>query len=399
MSRSKRIILLVDMNAFFVGCEMARNPALKGRPVAVAGNPKNRSGIILAANYEARSFGVRTTMILSNALKLCPDLQLVPPDHQFYEKVSKEVMDLLSSYTPLIEQNSIDEAWLDMTGCQALFGPAEKAAKTIMKDIHSSLDLMCSIGISENKFLSKMAADMKKPMGITQLWQDSIKEKLWPLPVAGMYGIGKQTAKRLANIGIETIGQLANFDQLILADRFGKHGIEMHRRANGIDTDPLIPRREDDIKSIGKSTTLSEDIVDLDRAKRVILSLADQIGITARKYNKKGRTVQITIKYSDFKVITRQKSVKATNLTKHIYQAGKELLEQVWDTALAVRLLGITITGFDEEKDQISMFEQLDSYLDNREEKLEKTADKLRNKHGMSILKPASLLKNEDKSP
>jgi DNA polymerase-4 len=257
---------------------------------------------------------------------------------------------------------------------------------------------MCSIGISENKFLSKMAADMKKPMGITQLWQDSIKEKLWPLPVASMYGIGKQTAKRLANIGIETIGQLANFDQLILADRFGKHGIEMHRRANGIDTDPLIPRREDDIKSIGKSTTLSEDIVDLVRAKRVILSLADQIGITARKYNKKGRTVQITIKYSDFKVITRQKSVKATNLTKHIYQAGKELLEQVWDTALAVRLLGITITGFDEEKDQISMFEQLDSYLDNREEKLEKTADKLRNKHGMSILKPASLLKNEDKS-
>src|SRR5690606_38927231 len=164
----QRVVFLVDMNAFFISCEMTRNNSLVGKPAAVAGDPKKRSGIILAANYEARKYGVKTTMVLHEAKKLCPGLILIPPDHRFYERKSREVMDLLSRYTPIIEQNSIDEAWLDMTGCEKLFGEPAESARSIMDAIINELGLWCSIGISENKFLSKMASEMKKPLGITE---------------------------------------------------------------------------------------------------------------------------------------------------------------------------------------------------------------------------------------
>ncbi len=163
-----RIIFLVDMNAFFISRESTRHPEIIGKPAAVAGEPKNRSGIILTANYEARKFGVKTTMVLHRALKLCPNMIIIPPDHYFYKQKSKEVMDILSEYTPVIEQNSIDEAWLDMTGCERIFGRPYQSAKHIMRHINRELGLDCSIGISENKFLAKMASEMKKPLGITR---------------------------------------------------------------------------------------------------------------------------------------------------------------------------------------------------------------------------------------
>ena len=174
----KRIVFLVDMNAFFISCEMSRNQGLKGKPAAVAGDPKNRMGIILAANYDARKYGIRTTMLVHEAKKLYPNILLVPPDHEFYEIKSREVMEILSRYTPIVQQNSIDEAWLDMTGCQGLFGEPAETAGRIMADIRRELDLWCSIGISDNKFLAKMASEMKKPLGITEIWQDDIKKKI-----------------------------------------------------------------------------------------------------------------------------------------------------------------------------------------------------------------------------
>ncbi len=187
------------MNAFFISCEMTRNNSLVAIPAAVAGDPKKRSGIILAANYEARSCGVKTTMIIHQALKLCPKLILVTPDHNFYGQKSADVMDLLANYTPLLEQNSIDEAWLDMTGTEGLFGKPFVAANRIMDDIKDRFGLWCSIGIAENKFLAKMAAEMKKPLGITELWEKDIPLKLWPLPVKEMYGIGGKTAEPRGN--------------------------------------------------------------------------------------------------------------------------------------------------------------------------------------------------------
>lgn len=395
----QRVVFLVDMNAFFISCETTRNPALKGIPAAVAGDPKKRTGIILAANYEARSFGVKTAMVLHEALKRCPDLKLVPPDHSFYEEKSKEVMGLLSSYTPVIEQNSIDEAWMDMTGCQALFGEPIEMAQKIIHHIKEKLSLWCSIGISENKFLSKMAADMKKPLGITELWIKDIQHKLWPLPVKSMYGIGKQTAKKLNQIGVETIGDLALLDEGFIKNHFGRLGIEMLHKANGIDASSVEPRSKDEIKSIGRSTTLSEDLSDIDPAKVILMKLADEVGMTARKHNKKGCTVQITIKYSNFNTITRQATISATNLTKEITSSGIQLFEKHWNPNSSVRLIGISLSGFaeDNQAKQISMFDLPEiNHSSFKEEKLEEAIDTIRNKYGASKIKRAALIKKHE---
>ena len=279
----QKVVFLVDMNAFFISCEMTRNASLVGTPAAVAGDPKKRTGIILAANYEARVYGVKTAMVLHEALKLCPKIILVSPDHRFYQQKSDEVMDLLSEYTPLLEQNSIDEAWLDMTGSEGLFGQPVAAAKRIMNEIKDRLGLWCSIGISENKFLAKMAAEMKKPLGITELWKPDIPNKLWPLPIGEMYGVGSKTAEKLNRFGIKTIGNLATSDLRTLSRELGKMGNEIYLHANGIDNSPVLEHSENDIKSIGREKTLAKDISDIEEAKRVLMELADDVGVTARK--------------------------------------------------------------------------------------------------------------------
>ena len=392
----QKVIFLVDMNAFFISCEMTRNDSLVGIPAAVAGDPKKRTGIILAANYEARSYGVKTTMLLHEALRLCPKLILVPPDHRFYGQKSEEVMDLLSNYTPVLEQNSIDEAWLDMTGCEGLFGKPVDAAKRIMDEIKDRLGLWCSIGIAENKFLAKMAAEMKKPLGITELWKHDIPIKFWPLPVKEMYGIGRKTAEKLNQMGIQTIGELAKLDVNLLVKTFGKSGNEIHLYANGIDDSPVVARMVDDMQSIGRSTTLPEDISDIEKAKLVLMELADDIGTTARRHNKKGRTVHITLKYSDFQVVTRQTTIPPTCTTKEIYQAGCSLLEQNWNRFRSVRLIGISLSGFHEDCSaaQLSLFDQMqDNVKDDKNERIDKAMDKIRNKHGSEKITFAALVK------
>ncbi len=395
----KRTVFLVDMNAFFIACEMTRNEELVGVPAAVAGDPKNRTGIILTSNYEARKFGVKTAMVLHEALKLCPQMKLVPPDHRFYSQKSKEVMELLSHYSPVIEQNSIDEAWLDMTGCEGIFGEPLESAKMIMESMHKELGLWCSIGISENKFLAKMASDIKKPLGITQLWKEDIPQKLWSLPIKAMQGIGKQTAKKLKELNINTIGDLALLSPPTISNLLGKRGTELHRLANGIDDSPVVPHAEDSMKSIGRSTTLSQNITDFDTARIVLMDLAEEVGMTARRYNKKGRTVQITLKYSNFDVITRQTTVPPTNLTKEIITVGVKLLRDNWSPYRPVRLIGISITGFNENCtiDQISMFDlPTISPKSNKDEQLETTIDKIREKYGVSTIKRGALM-NKDK--
>jgi DNA polymerase-4 len=377
---------------------MTRNDSLVGRPAAVAGDPKKRSGIILAANYEARSCGVKTTMVLHEALKLCPKIILVPPDHRFYAKRSKEVMNLLSNYTPVLEQNSIDEAWLDMTGCEGLFGTPVKAAKRIMDEIKDRLGLWCSIGIAENKFLAKMAAEMKKPLGITELWEADIPIKLWPLPVKELYGVGSKTAEKLNRMGMKTIGDLAKCDANLIIKTLGKGGNEIHLHAKGIDNSPVQAHLADDMKSIGRSTTLPEDISDIERAKLVLMELADDVGMTARRHGKKGRTVHITLKYSDFRVITRQTTIPATSSTKEIYRAGCSLLEQKWNRSHSLRLIGISLSGFHEggASDQLSLFDEMeDNVKSDKNERIDKAMDKIRNKHGSEIITFAALVKKE----
>jgi DNA polymerase-4 len=305
-------------------------------------------------------------------------------------------MDLLSNYTPLLEQNSIDEAWLDMTGCEGLFGNPLTAAKGIMAEIKGSLGLWCSIGIAKNKFLAKMAAEMKKPLGITELWETDIPIKLWPLPVQEMHGIGAKTAEKLNRMGIKTIGNLATFDVNLIIKTFGKGGNEIYLRAKGIDNSPVLARTADDMKSIGRSTTLPEDIYDIEKAKLVLMELADDIGMTARRHSKKGRTVHITLKYSDFRVLTKQITIPATFTTKEICQAGCRLLEQNWNKLYPVRLIGISLSGFHEDcsSDQLSLFDQRENtVINDKNKQIDEAMDKIRNKHGSETITFAALVK------
>lgn len=339
---------------------------------------------------------MKTAMVLYEALRLCPDMLLVPPDHAFYEEKSQEVMELLSHYSPVVEQNSIDEAWLDMTGTEGLFGKPEDAAKKIMDEIKDRLGLWCSIGIAENKFLAKMASEMEKPLGITTLWPDSIKTKLWPLPVNKMYGVGKKTGPKLNYMGIKTIGALAGYQKEHLIKTFGKAGINLHLHANGFDPTPLLPRTSGDMKSIGRSTTLSHDLSDIDKAKAVLLELTDHVGVTARKYDKKGCTVQITLKHADFRVLTRQATIPRTSATIEIYRVGCSLLDQNWDQFHPIRLIGISLSGFVDEEPpgQMSLFDfAQDEPKNDKEELIDQVMDKIRNKYGMAKINRGTLIK------
>jgi DNA polymerase IV len=305
-------------------------------------------------------------------------------------------MGLLSNYTPLLEQNSIDEAWLDMTGCEGLFGKPLDAAKRIMDEIKDRLGLWCSIGLAENKFLAKMAAEMKKPLGITELWKHDIPMVLWPLPVKEMYGIGGKTTEKLNRMGIRTIGELAGSDINRLVKTFGKGGNELYLHANGIDNSPVLACVADDMKSIGRSTTLPEDISDIEKAKLILMELACDIGIATRRHGKKGRTVHITLKYADFKVVTRQVTIPATCTTKEIYQAGCRLLEKSWNKYHPVRLIGISISGFDEDgsADQLNLFDQTeDKGRNDKNERIDRAMDEIRNRHGSGKITFAALVK------
>jgi len=392
----QKAIFLVDMNAFFISCEMTRNTSLVGHPAAVAGDPKRRGGIILAANYDARKFGIKTTMVLHEALRLCPNLILVPPDMRLYSQMSKQVMCILEEYTPIIEQNSIDEAWIDVTNGGYTSSDYYSLACEIMENIKNNLSLWCSIGISENKFLSKMASDMKKPLGITELWAKDVKMKLWPLPVESMYGVGAQTAAKLKSAGIYKIGDMAQCSKETLTRKFGKYGSALYELANGIDYSPVLPHEKDEMKSIGRSTTLPEDITDIKIAQKVLMSLSEEVGSVTRKHGKKATTVQITIKYNDFQTITRQKTIPDTCLTKEIYEVAIEILSKNWNSSRPVRLIGISITGFEHaENEQLSLFEKATSKHSEKEEKLENTVDKLRGRFGNKAIKRAVLIEKD----
>lgn len=397
MGRAPKVIFLVDMNAFFIGCEALGDPSLRVKPAAVAGDPKRRSGIILTANYAARRFGVQTTMTIYQAQKLCPGLVLIPPHRELYQKKSHEVMALFGEFTPVVEQNSIDEAWLDMTGTEALWGIPPEAARKIMGRINGELGLWCSIGISENKFLAKMAADLKKPQGITELWERDVPLKLWPLPVSDLYGIGRQTAFKLRDMGLHTIGDLAAADGASLRARFGKFGREIHRLANGLDDSPVVSHEKGAMKSVGRSTTLPQDITDLHSAREQMAELAEEVGTDLRRHGKKGSTVQITLKYADFRTITRQKKVTPTNLTRQILAAAWELLGQNW-TSRPVRLLGVSVSGFERtaEEGQLSLFGEQGGGREEKEEKLEKAVDSIRGRFGNGSVRRASALGREE---
>ncbi len=396
-----RHILHIDMNSFFASCEQAANPHLKEKPLIVGGDPKKRHGIVLAASYDAKEFGVKTTMPIGKAVQLCPQAVVVQPDGNLYSRMSQRVMNIFDQYTPLKEQISIDEAFLDMTGTEGLYGDILTAAKAIQHQIYEELDLPCSVGVSSNKFLAKMASDFKKPMGITELYPDQVQEKMWHLPVGVLYGVGRSTESILQKAGIQTIGDLARRDIKQLIFLVGeKAGACFYDRVRGIDSSLVICNEFERNKSVGNENTFGEDLADWRVIQKELLVLSESVGWRIRNIGEKARTIQVKIKYSDFTVVTRSKTmIASTDMTDTIYTEAIKLLEKHWIRKKPIRLLGVCLSGFASEDliSQLSLFDE-EPKNDEKKKKLDHTVDALRNKFGYNILTRASLLDVKPKS-
>lgn len=391
MSRSSnRTIFHIDMNAFFASCEQAAHPELKGLPLIVGGDPQRRSGIVLAASYEAKAFGVKTAETLAAALKKCPDAVVVPASKGLYEEMSRKVMALFDRFTPLREKLSIDEAFLDMTGTQGLFGEPLEAAALIQKTILEELDLQSSVGISTNKLLAKMASEMRKPMGITTLYPEEVPAKLWPLPVGELYGVGRKSVEKLHVLGIRTIGDLARSDLQELAKVFGPAAARsMAAGAKGQSSDAVSGTTEDP-KSIGNELTYGQDLYEAQAIRREILRLSEKVSFRLRKHGLKGRTITVKIKFHDFSVITRSKTLDMkTDSSRKIFETAAKL---ALDNALEkpVRLLGVSASQFDAGMEGQMAFED---FFEEEEDGLDKAMDAIRSKFGYDAITRASVLK------
>jgi DNA polymerase IV len=384
VTKKGRVIFHVDMNSFYASVEAAFDPQLRGKPVAIAGNVEERKGIIVTCSYEARAFGVKTTMPLWEAKRLCPDLIVKTPNFDLYRKASKEMFAILKNYTPLIEPVSIDEGYMDVTDCD--FGPPIVLAKTIQSEIYDKLLLPSSIGIAPNKFLAKMASNMKKPMGITVLRKREISNKLWPLNVKEMHGIGEKTAEKLKHLQIYTIGDLAQANEIQLKSLLGINGIRLKQRANGVDDRPVDPESVNDFKSIGNSTTLPKDTTDENEIKTILKKLADSVSQRLKQKHVYAGNIQLTIRYDDRSTITRSK--KLSNPIREaddLFHTALFLWEKHWNGD-AIRLLGITAQDL---KDLDEAYKQLDLFSyekDAHQEPLIKTLEELHAKYGKGIV-------------
>ncbi|MGM0899989.1 MAG: DNA polymerase IV [Bacillota bacterium] len=387
--KNGKVILHVDMNSFYASVEMAYDASLKGKPLAIAGNPEERRGIIITCSYEARKLGVKTTMPLWEARKLCPDLIIKTPNFERYRTVSAAMFDLLRQFSSLVEPVSIDEGYVDITDSQELGSPP-LIAEMIQKRILDMLDLPCSIGIAPNKFLAKTASDMKKPMGITILRKRDVSKILWPLDVEEMHGVGKKTAEKLKGIGISTIGDLAKSNEIQIKALLGINGVRLREKANGIDKRSVDPDSVYDFKSIGNSTTLPRDISNQRELVGVLEKLAEQVATRMNRKQVVATIIGITIRYKNRQTITRSQKLDNPIARKNeIFEAARRLFERHWE-GNPVRLLGVTATGLEELDTAVKQLDLFSYEKEAEKEPLLNTMSKLKDKFGKNIIGSAS---------
>lgn len=353
-----RIILHIDLNAFFAACEVIRDPSLKGKPMIVGGG--GRRGIVSTASYEARKLGIHSAMPTYKAVKLCPELIIIEPDFKLYHHYSSLFFNYIKEHvTPLVEVASIDECYVDATEVLgAHTNPVDfvyKLQQTLMKE----LGLGCSIGIAPTKFLAKMASNYKKPMGITVFRRRELAKTLWPLPIDEMYGVGKATAPRLKALGLKTIGDLALTKDPNIISLLGKSYFTLHEWANGRGSDTVLVEEEDP-KSIGNSQTFLFDTDDYDEISGLFKELAASVSRRAERENKVGLTVQIVIRYYDFETVNRSVTLaKPTNNALTIFYEAMKLFDRNYKDE-PIRLLGVTLQNLTDEgslREQLSLFD------------------------------------------
>ncbi|WP_417899770.1 DNA polymerase IV [Bacillus haimaensis] len=386
MKRSGRIIFHVDMNSFYASVEMAYDPTLRGKPLAIAGNVEERKGIVVTCSYEARAFGVKTTMPLWEAKQKCPQLIVRKPNFERYRKSSQAMFALLRTYTDLVEPVSIDEGYMDVTDCTLSLTPVQ-IAEEIQQRLKKELLLPCSIGIAPNKFLAKMASDMKKPMGITILRKRELTIKLWPMPVGEMHGVGAKTAEKLKTIQITTIGELAKGNDYQLKHLLGINGERLKKRANGEDNRPVDPDSVSEFKSIGNSTTLPADTDDEQVIEKVLEKLANSVSARMKRKSVLSNNVQLVIRYGINHTVTRSRKLEnPIESVEHIMEAALFLLKKHWNGD-PVRLLGITAQDMVEKDQSVKQLDLFTFQEDAKHEPLHKTLQQLEDKYGKGIIK------------
>ncbi len=398
----ERYILHCDLNSFYASVELLEHPHLCHLPVAVCGNPEKRHGIILAKNEHAKKYGIKTAQTVYSALKLCPQLNLLAPHHEKYSKYSKIVNEIYVRYTDLVEPFGIDESWLDITNSYALFGetPVE-VANLIRQSVKNETGLTISVGLSFNKVFAKLGSDYKKPDALTVFMKDDYKMRVWPLAVGELLYVGKAAQSTLLSLGIKNIGQLAAAEPELLFKAMGKMGVEISKYARGLDEAPVEAyNKKQEVKSVGNGFTFSRNLVGESDVKSGIVSLADEVATRLRKNALYATCVQIQLKDTELKSISRQKQLSTpTCLAKDISEAAFELALQNWDMKKPVRMITVTAQNLtnNPQNSQISFFEN-DSEQEQKgkkRENLERSLDTIRKKYGKHSIQTGGTVKND----
>jgi DNA polymerase-4 len=375
------------MNSFFASVEQKAYPFLRGKAIAVCGDPSSRT-VVAAASIEAKKYGVKSAMNLYEARKLCPHIIPVEGCPGRYIDTSLRLVAIFTQFTDLVEIFSIDEAFLDVTGTADLFGGAEELARRLKTRIKEQVDLPCSIGVAPNKLLAKLASDMKKPDGLTVIRPEAVEPLLASLPVKELFGIGSRTEASLAELGVKTCGELGRFSERILVQRYGINGAKLKMMGLGRDDAPVMPYYHiPDTKSMGHSVTLDKDTDDLAHLRRVLLKLSEMVGRRLRRDNYRGRTVYLCLRYEDFSTFGQQKSIQGfIDDGQQIYRIGWEIFEAMYQRGRKVRLIGVSVSNLVKDLKQMGLFETQKNLA------LDAATDNINNKYGEFMVRRGTLI-------
>ncbi len=391
--RWPRVIAHVDMDAFFASVEQLIHPEWRGKPVIVGADPRGGKGrgVVSAASYEARKFGIHSAMPISRAYRLCPHGIYVQPHGKLYQHYSRQVFEVLREFTPVIEPISIDEAFLELTGSVHLFGSVENLGQAIKQRIRQRTGLTASVGIAPGKSVAKIASDYDKPDGLTIVPPEEVQAFLDPLPVSALWGVGKQMVEALHRMGVKTVADLRHLPPELLKERFGKIGQHIYRMACGQDERPVQP--EDKIKSVSNEHTFPRDVNDFETVRQVVFTLAEKVGGRLRRAGFAGRTVHLKIRFADFKTLSRNLTLPdAINLTEDIYRTAEILLEEFQPLPMPVRLVGVGVSALvQEENRQLTLWEN----DRQRRFRLERVMDQIQDKFGKHIIRHARSLEGK----
>lgn len=411
----KKIIFHIDVNSAYLSWTAVEKlkkgfkEDLREIPSIIGGDEASRHGIVLAKSVPAKKYGVTTGEPVASALRKCAALVMEPPDHRMYREYSRRLMDFLKTYTPDIEQLSIDECFLDYTPIAHLYGEPVAFAHQLKDEIRERFGFTVNVGISEVKILAKMASDFQKPDRVHTLWKREIAEKMWGLPVSELYMVGKSSVPKLRNLGIHTIGDLARMDPEILEAHFKSYGRLIWENANGIGSD-VVESEDTAAKGVGNSTTLQEDVVTAEQARKTLLTLAESVSARLRKHGYLAGNAAVEIKYSDFSKCSHQAAfLTPTNSTDRIYELSCHLFEELWNGS-PIRLLGIRTSKLQDvsEPVQMSLFdlegsgeakaEQKKTSVKEKLEKLDQAMDSIKQRYGEDAVMRGSLLLKEEKA-